>query len=224
MTIALLGTLVGLALIDSTSIGTVGVPVMLTLARVPAPRQLVYLATITLFYFLVGVLVLLGLASFLDAVGDALKGTTAQVIQLLVGVCLFALSFRFDPKRRKASSARTWLPAQASNHAMVSLGITSGVLELATMVPYIAAIGLLTRSGLSLVEQAATLGGYMLVMGLPGLILIIVAQLAGEGFDRFLRKIEGWITRNGDGLIGWALGILGFLLAINAASNLVGLG
>lgn len=35
MTIALLGTLIGLALIDSTSIGTVGVPVMLTLAAFP---------------------------------------------------------------------------------------------------------------------------------------------------------------------------------------------
>ncbi|MEJ7900313.1 MAG: GAP family protein [Thermomicrobiales bacterium] len=222
MTIALLGTLIGLALIDSTSIGTVGVPVMLTLARVPAPRKLVYLVTITLFYFLVGVLVLLGLASFLDAGGDALQGTTAQVIQLVVGVGLFALSFRFSPKRRKASSERTWLPAQTSTRAMVALGITSGVVELATMVPYIAAIGILTQSSLSSVEQVVTLGGYTVVMAFPALVLIVVAQSAGAGFDRFLQKIEGWITRNGDGMIGWALGIVGLLLAVNAAFALFG--
>jgi len=107
MTIALLGTLIGLALIDSTSIGTVGVPVMLTLARVPGRRQLVYLGTITLFYFLVGALVLVGLGSFLDAAGDALAGTTAQVVQLILGIAMFALSFRFDPKRRPGKPARS---------------------------------------------------------------------------------------------------------------------
>lgn len=222
MTTALLGTLVGLALIDSTSIGTVGVPVMLTLARVPGRRQLVYVATITLFYFLVGTLVLIGLGSLLDAVGDALAGTTAQVAQLVAGIALFALSFRFDPKRRSRKPTRSWIPAQSTYRALITLGLTSGMLELATMAPYIAAIGILSRSSLSLAEQAVTLGGYTLVMTLPALLLIAVATFAGVRFDRFLGKIEGWITRNSDGMIGWALGIVGFLLAANAASALLG--
>ncbi len=224
MTFALLGTLLGLALVDSTSIGTVGVPVMLTLSRVPARRQFVYLGTITLFYFTVGALVLVGLGSFLDAVGDALAGTTGQVVQLVVGIGLFGLSFRFDPKRRKTKPARSWIPTQPTNRAMVALGLTSGVIELATMVPYIAAIGILARSGLSFVEQAVTLGAYTLVMALPALLLITIAKFAGVRFDQFLKKIEGWLTRNSDGMIGWALGIVGFILAINAASSLLGFG
>ncbi len=222
MTIALLGTLIGLALIDSTSIGTVGVPVMLTLARVPGRRQLVYLGTITLFYFLVGALVLVGLGSFRDAAGDALAGTTAQVVQLILGIAMFALSFRFDPKRRPGKPARSWVPAQSTNRAMITLGLTSGMLELATMVPYIAAIGILTRSGLSFLEQAVMLGGYTAVMALPALLLIGIATYAGPRIDGFLKRIEGWITRNSDGVIGWALGIVGFLLAVNAALGLMG--
>lgn len=224
MTTALLATLAGLALIDSTSIGTVGIPVMLTLARVPGRRQLVYLGTITLFYFLVGVLVLSGLGSVLDALGEALDSAAAQVIQLLLGIGLFAVSFRFYSKRRKDKPERVWLPARSSNRAMMVLAITSGVLELATMVPYIAAIGILARSGLSAVEQAATLGGYTLIMALPALTLIVVARFAGARFDRFLRRIEHWIARNSDGLIGWVVGIAGFLLASDAASNLLGSG
>lgn len=222
MTIALLGTLIGLALIDSTSIGTVGVPVMLTLARVPVRRQLAYLATITAFYFAVGVLVLLGLSSFLEVVSDVLEGTTGQVVQFILGIVLLAASFRFNPKRQKDNAPRSWVPARLTNRAMITLGLTSGVLELATMVPYLAAIGILTRTNLSLVEQAAILGGYTVIMVLPALLLIGVASHAGPGFETFLRKIERWITSNGDGLVGWALGIVGFLLAVDAAANLFG--
>jgi len=103
---------------------------------------------------------------------------------------------------------------------MITLGLTSGMLELATMVPYIATIGILTRSGLPFLEQAVTLGGYTAVMALPALLLIGIATYAGPRIDGVLKRIEGWITRNSDVVIGWALGIVGFLVAVNAASAL----
>lgn len=56
MSLGLLLSLAGLALVDSTSIGTLFIPIWLLLApgRVSVRRILVYLGTIAAFYFAVG--------------------------------------------------------------------------------------------------------------------------------------------------------------------------
>ena len=56
MDLALAASLAALALIDSTSFGTLLIPIWLLLApgRVRAGRMLVYLGTIAVFYFAVG--------------------------------------------------------------------------------------------------------------------------------------------------------------------------
>jgi hypothetical protein len=222
MSLSFLGALTGLALIDSTSIGTVGVPIILVIARVPVRKLLIYLATITIFYFALGVLVLLGVTSFLDAFSSTMESTAAYVIQLLIGIGLFALSFRFDPKRRKNKPERAWLPPRTSDGAFIGLALTAGILEIATMLPYIAAIGILTQSDVSSLGQVAILAGYTVVMVVPALLLILIASFAGSRFDAFLERVGAWIRKNADGMVGWALGIVGFLLAANAIGALFG--
>ena len=62
--------LIGLALIDATSTGTLLIP-LLYLAR-PRPRLaplLAYLAVITAFYFLVGIALLAGISMIVEADG-----------------------------------------------------------------------------------------------------------------------------------------------------------
>nr|BFF20805.1 hypothetical protein GCM10025730_43260 [Promicromonospora thailandica] len=67
---ALVGALVVLALVDSTSFGTLLIPVWLLMApgRVRVGRMLLYLGSIAGFYALVGLAILLGA----DALGDTL--------------------------------------------------------------------------------------------------------------------------------------------------------
>ena len=76
---AMAGVLVVLALIDSTSFGTLLIPVWLLLApgRLRAGRVLVYLGTVAAFYLAVGIVVLLGAGAFLDRFGDALDTRAA---------------------------------------------------------------------------------------------------------------------------------------------------
>lgn len=54
--------LAGLALVDSTSIGTLIIPIFLMLSNRPAlgRRALVYLTTVACFYFVIGVALVLG--------------------------------------------------------------------------------------------------------------------------------------------------------------------
>ena len=153
-------SLVVLALVDSTSFGTLVIPlIMLVQPRVRGGRIGLYLATIGVFYLLLG-LVLLGGATWastaLSRTGDVLSSTTSYIVQAAVGVGLFALSFRYDAKpvaRRKAAREgrptrlERWREAAVGEHAtagaVATLALGAGVVEAASMLLYLAAVGIL---------------------------------------------------------------------------------
>ncbi|MEV4564083.1 GAP family protein [Nonomuraea sp. NPDC049419] len=221
MTIALLLTLAALAVIDSTSFGTLGIPVflLLTTDRDRGRRLLIYLATVAGFYFLVGVALMLGASAFMEAFGDALQSRTAYIVQLAAGVGLFALSFRFDPKRRakRGRPERAFVPRTGGPRTMVLLGLTAGALEVATMVPYLAAVGMMTSAGLAAGQWLAVLGAYVLVMILPALALMALRAAAGGWLEPKLERLRAWLAKHSASMVSWALAIIGFLLARDAA-------
>ena len=102
MTPELLLSLAGLALIDSTSIGTLFIPVWLLLTPGPVNvrRILGYLATIAVFYLAVGLLLVWGGSTLGGALGGALDNRGVLWAQLVLGVGMLVLSFRYDGKRR----------------------------------------------------------------------------------------------------------------------------
>ncbi|TDC88254.1 hypothetical protein E1292_45900 [Nonomuraea deserti] len=221
MTIGLLLTLAALAVIDSTSFGTLGIPVYLLLAsdRSRVSRLLIYLATVAAFYFLVGVALMLGLSTAMDTFGDVLRSGPAYWVQLALGVGLFALSFRFDPKRRAklGKPERRFEPRVGGPRTMVLLGLTAGVLEVATMVPYLAAIGIMTTSGLATGQWGPLLAAYVMVMIMPPLVLMGVRGVAGAWLEPKLERLRAWLTKHAASALSWGLAIVGFLLARDAA-------
>lgn len=229
MSAALVGSLVVLALVDSTSIGTLFVPIVLMLVPGPARsgRILGYLLSIASFYFVVGALILLGAGAVVDAFGDALSGRPAYWAQLAIGVGLFALSFRFDPKRRAAqgkSPTANWTDraqrALDSPATLVTLALTAGILEVATMFPYLGAIALITGADLGFAADVSILAGYCLVMVLPALVLLVVRIAVAERITRLLTKLNVWFEKHAVGATGWILAIVGFLIARDAAFHL----
>jgi hypothetical protein len=103
MDATLVGGLLVLALIDSTSIGTLVIPIRLLLSatRPPVQRLLGYLATIAGFYLVVGVALVLVADAGLQRFGDLANRPAVLWVQLVVGVGLFALSWRYDSGRRR---------------------------------------------------------------------------------------------------------------------------
>ncbi|QYC43945.1 hypothetical protein Nocox_31840 [Nonomuraea coxensis DSM 45129] len=224
MTIGLMLTLAAFALVDSTSFGTLVIPLYLLLSggRSKVPGQLVYLATIAAFYFLVGVALMLGLSAAMDGLGEALHSKVAYGVQLALGVGLFALSFRFDPKYRakRGLPERRFEPRTGGPGTMVLLGLTAGAVEVATMVPYLAAVGIMTTAGLSAAQWLPLLAGYVLVMIVPPLALIGLRGMTGARLEPRLERLRAWLTRHSASMVSWALGIIGFLLARDAAAQL----
>src|SRR5690606_33465234 len=234
---ALAGVLVVLALVDSTSFGTLLVPVWLLLApgRLRAGRVLAYLATGAVAYLAVGVVVVLGAGAFLDRFGAALDSRAATIVQLLLGIGLFALSFRFDSKRAARRAARDGDPAdgdpadgdperadrvpggtggepggagagpasgparpgrlarwreralgieadaagagavrtRASVLPLLGLALGAVAVEVGTMLPYLAAIGIITTADVGWPASAGVLAAYCVVMVAPALLLLL---------------------------------------------------
>ncbi|GLW06714.1 hypothetical protein Misp01_18440 [Microtetraspora sp. NBRC 13810] len=229
MSALLLLSLAALALIDSTSIGTLIVPVLLLLSaeRSMPRRVLVYLATVAVFYFGVGVALLLGLTPALAAL-DALDARIFYWAELVAGVVLFLLSFWFDPKRMAArgkTGRSSWARdrvarMRASDAGMVLLGLTAAGIEAATMLPYLAALGLIAGAEVSPAGWLPTLAAYNAVMVLPALVLLGVRIAAGERLTRPLERLAAWFSKHSASALSWTLGIIGFLLARDAVVRL----
>ncbi|MFI7699290.1 GAP family protein [Nonomuraea sp. NPDC049480] len=221
MTIGLMLTLAALAVVDSTSFGTLVIPVYLLLSseRSRVSRLLIYLGTIAAFYFLVGVALMLGLSAAVDAFGEALRSRPAYWAQLVLGVGLFAVSYRFDPKWRakRGKPERRFEPRTGGPRVMVPLALTAGVIEVATMVPYLAAVGIMTTSGLATGQWLPLLAGYVFVMILPPLALMGLRGLAGAWLEPKLERLRAWLTKHSASMVSWTLAIVGFLLARDAA-------
>ncbi|MGI5288147.1 GAP family protein [Nonomuraea polychroma] len=224
MTIGLMLALAALAVIDSTSFGTLVIPIYLLLAseRSRVARLLIYLGTIAAFYFLVGVALMLGLSAAMENFGDALRSRPAYWVQLVLGVGLFALSYKFDPKRRAklGKPERRFEPRVGGPRVMVLLALTAGVVEVATMVPYLAAVGIMTTSGLPTGQWLPLLAGYVLIMIVPPLALMGLRAVAASWLEPKLERLRAWLTKHSASMVSWSIAIVGFLLARDAVSNL----
>ena len=229
-TLAFLG---GLALVDSTSVGTLLIPLWMLLdPRVRVPQFLAYLATVAGFYFLVGVVLTAGAGSLRGLLAGAAAHDVLNWAQLVLGVLLFVVSFRFESKRVARRRARRGGPdpaqrwqarlaaARASYRTTVTLGVVAAGIEVMSMLPYLAAVGVLTASGAGVAVWLPVLGAYVLVMVLPALVLLGVRLAVHSRAEPLLHRLSGWMGRHMDGVLGWVLAVIGFLLVRDAAVRL----
>lgn len=242
MTPSIAATLGGLALVDSTSFGTLGIPLWLMLRpRLSLRTFVLFLATICVFYWGLGLVLTLGAATVAGLVAG-LDLPDLSHAQLAVGVALFAVSFLFDNKQHERRRARRRARVEAggarlSRHerwkarleegnvpavAVMAVALGAGLVEAASMLPYLGAVGLITQARLSPAATALTLAGYVAVMALPALLLLGLRVVARPLVEPVLTRLNTWIERNSGEMLGWILGIVGFLLAADAAGRVFG--
>ncbi|MFV2175724.1 GAP family protein [Actinomadura sp. LOL_016] len=84
----------------------------------------------------------------------------------------------------------------------MALALAATALELATMVPYLAAVALIAGAGPTCPVTGAALAGYCLVMVLPAVLAAAVRIVAHARAEPGLRRVDAWFTRNGAKAVG----------------------
>jgi hypothetical protein len=226
MDLGLLAPLVVLALIDSTSFGTLLIPIWLMLHPGPlrAGRLLVFLGTVATFYFAVGVAVAAGASALLPNLAAIADSRPFLWVQLTLGVALLFLSFRLGKKKDgeegggRLSRWRERALTTGSVTGLIGLALTAVAIELGSMLPYLAAIGLITTAQLPIVQIVVIMAGYCLVMILPALVLLGARVALRHRIEPLLQRISRWLANSET--LAWVVGIVGFLLARDAVARL----
>ena len=235
MNLELLVLLVLLALIDSTSFGTLLIPLWLMLVpgRLRPGRILLFLGTVATFYLLLGIVMLFGASTLHDTLQQAGNSQPVRVAQLVVGIGLMVLGLVMEPwtkagkARRVARLAEKLARSGPSLHmrmreraidpsapvgAVIVLALTAAIIEAASMIPYLAAIGVLIASELSLEGRMVVLFGYCLVMIAPAVLLLVARLLLHDYVAPVLSRLEALLSRNANGAMAWVIFLVGVYL------------
>lgn len=111
-----------------------------------------------------------------------------------------------DPRTRGAS--------------VMAVAIAAGLVEVATMLPYIVAMTMLADSGVDTPMRVLALVGYCVLMIAPAVLLLVVRLVAAPLVQGPLERFAAWMQRTGAENTAWIIGIIGFLIARTAASEL----
>lgn len=228
-----LAALAGLALIDSTSIGTLVLPVVMLVApRVDPRRYAVYLLTVGGFYAVVGIALVLGANAAASVMREAGDLTWLRWVQLLVGLALFVFGVVGDkildwlrpeaedgPRRSETWGARL-IGADASYATVVTVGLAAALVEVASMLPFLAAVGIITAADLSASTSAGVVLGYSAVMMLPAVLLLGLRLALAGRIEGPLTRFSATLSKLTEGAIYWVCAIVGFFVAGDAVGAL----
>lgn len=243
---ALMGILAGLALVDSTSFGTLLIPVWLLITPGPlrAGRVLVYLSVVAGAYALIGGVLLASLVLFgeelIGWLGAVRQSQVALTFQAILAVGLVWVSLRLDPvtevgkarKRRRAAQRGDGTRVAQLRHRAVGDGSQGGTaqlfglavaavgLEFATLIPYLSGIGLIASVSPQLPVSALMILFYCAVMITPALVLLVGRVTARRWLEIPLSRLEGFLSRHTHGTVALILFLLGLLLGLNALDGL----
>jgi hypothetical protein len=214
---------------------------MLAPGRPHPGRILLFLGTVAVFYLLLGIALLLGASALLDALQEMGNSQPLRVAQLVVGIGLITLGVLMEPwtkaskerrvARRAEKLARSGpslqmrmreraTDASASVGTVIVLALMAAVIEAASMIPYLAAIGLLTASELSLTERSAVLFGYSLVMIAPALFLLAARIFLHDYVAPSLTKLEALLSRNANEAMAWVIFLVGLYMVGDSVNAL----
>ncbi|RKQ37199.1 hypothetical protein C1C97_004250 [Kocuria tytonis] len=212
--------LIGLALLDSMSLGTLVIPLVLVISRrrVDVLPLAFYFATVVVIYFALGIALALGFELLADTAQDVWSSAPAQWFKLISGIGLFAYGV-LAPDPVKRQGART-PPRSLHPGAMIALGAGAALTEAATMVPYLAANGIITAMNIGWPARIALLAGYCLVMILPALVLIGGATVLGERIWPRLEALIPTLEREAKITLLWVAALVGIWMAGSGFSAL----
>jgi hypothetical protein len=98
----------------------------------------------------------------------------------------------------------------------LTLGVAVTALELPTALPYLGAVGAITRADLAVTDWLPLLVTYNLIFVLPPLLLLAGHVVLGERAGGLLERLRDRMGGTGTEALLWVLGLVGFFLLADA--------
>ncbi|UIZ93436.1 GAP family protein [Corynebacterium sp. CNCTC7651] len=217
---------IGLALLDSLSLGTLVIPLALIVhwRSVRVPALTAYLVTVAGVYFVLGLGLLLGFAGLGTALDRLTKTDVFPWITLILGAAL-AIFGIFSPNPKKPEPGQ--LPKRAAGAtnsvpSMVAIGLGASLTEAATMLPYLAAMGIIGSWDIPTAAKVGAVGMYCLIMIAPTIILATLALVFGQRFFPKLERIIPRLEYEAKVTLLWIAAIVGIYMVANSVATIRG--
>lgn len=209
---SIIGPILVLALMDMVNPSAIAVTIYLLLTSTVAHvRVLSYAAGMFSAYLVTGLVLMLGLGQ----VQPALESPVAYAIEGAIGAVLFAYSW-IMPRTGPGEPSRR-MPRSLAPAALFALGVTVTLVEMVTAVPYLGALTLMTRAGLTATQWLPILLLYNVLFVTPPVALMVAYIATGRILKPYYERLGRWISRNAREGLSWALGAIGFLMILDAA-------
>ncbi|MBQ0983089.1 GAP family protein [Streptomyces sp. F63] len=221
-----LGEVLPLALLDTLGVSTIAVPVWFLLmpSGLRIGRVFGYLALVAAGYLLLGLLLLSTLAALRDELRSALASPGGDRATAAAGVTLLLLALWYGLLRgeppgsgRLTRRREQAVGPSATARGLLTVAVPAVLLEAATLFPYLAAIGIVSDSGLRWPSRAAVLAVHCLVMVAPAALLTAARLVAQGPLHSPLRRIDDWFRDNARENTAWLIALAGFLLLSNSS-------
>lgn len=226
--------LAGLALVDSLSAGTLVIPIALIFMwrRVRVGLLGTYLATIATAYFGLGVALLLGFDAAVTRLSGVSETDWFRWVTLVLGAGLFIFGvFSPNPKKHtdtqsagaevpEGRASRLAKSASLSVTGMVGLALGAAVVEAATMLPYLGAMGIIQSMSFGFSGKVALIEGYCIIMILPAILVAVIAGAAGPAIFPRLERAMRRLEYEAKVTLLWIAAIVGGYMAMSSAVRL----
>lgn len=219
MSVALLATIGGIALLDSLNPSLfLAQFYLLTTAR-PVPRLLSYIAGVVAANFLGGLLFLAGAQALILNLLARLNPSWLYGAGLALGIGLLVFGL-WMPLTSQADEQPRQPRSLHPIHTFI-LGAAVMVNELTTALPYFVAIERITQAGLTLGMAIVLLAIYNLIFALPLFVFLALFAAYGSRFTAQTERISATIAIWAPRVIKYGSLLAGGLLALNAISFFV---
>ncbi|EIT84473.1 hypothetical protein A374_15147 [Fictibacillus macauensis ZFHKF-1] len=199
----------GLALLDSLSPTMIGVTLFLLVkeTKALAVKISLYVSTVYLLYFLLGVGLMMGIQTYLPSVTHLFHDAMISWTLFSIGLLLFVLSFFVSKKKRTLPKARN-----QRKSAMVGLGFMTFLMEASTAFPYFITIGYVSYREFTSDQWLPLLASYTFIMVLPSLLLSGLAKVLGDFLQPTLEKLRRVLASSSFSVLSWVMCLLGTVI------------
>jgi len=201
--------LMALAVLDSVNPSAIAVTLyLLSIATSGAHVKVaVYISTIFVTYFALGVMMVLGIDALVPSLGDVLGSRTGLVAQTLIGLALLVYSLTASTARTPSQPVSR--PSAGTYTALAALGVSVTAMELPTAIPYFAAVALITEAKLPIQAWAPLLGMYNVIFVLPPIALLAGHVVFGKRLAETYATLRQRLEEGAQETMLWVAGLVG---------------